>query len=198
MDHVNPSPDDRISALADGVLSGSARAQAVQCVLASTEGMQTWHAYHVIGDVLRSEELAPRADDQAFWDRLSQKIAQEPDRPVPVDDSREVQGGGASYPPIVSANEPAWRWKVLAGLACAAVGGVLGYGMSDSASTSAQMAASGSVPSVIEVVDGRHGPMLRDPQLDSLMAAHQQVSGHSVLQVPAGFLRNATYEGAAR
>jgi sigma-E factor negative regulatory protein RseA len=39
-------------------------------------------------------------------------------------------------------------------------------------------------------------PMLRDPQLDALLAAHRQFGGTSALQMPAGFLRNATFEGA--
>jgi sigma-E factor negative regulatory protein RseA len=40
--------------------------------------------------------------------------------------------------------------------------------------------------------------MMRDPQLDALLAAHRQLGGTSALQMPAGFLRNATFEGVAR
>ena len=40
--------------------------------------------------------------------------------------------------------------------------------------------------------------MMRDPRLDALLAAHKQFGGTSALQTPAGFLRNATFEGAAR
>jgi len=40
--------------------------------------------------------------------------------------------------------------------------------------------------------------MLRDPQLEELMAAHRQYGGVSALQMPAGFLRNATYETPQR
>jgi sigma-E factor negative regulatory protein RseA len=38
--------------------------------------------------------------------------------------------------------------------------------------------------------------MLRDPQLDALLAAHRQFGGASALQMPTGFLRNATFDGA--
>ena len=191
MNEVNPPPDDHISALADGALTGGARAQAAQHVLTDEQGMQTWHAYHVIGDVLRSAELAPRGDDYAFWERVSQKIAMEPERPAqePVTDIPV---------PKVSANDAVWRWKLLAGVACAALVGVLGAGLWEGVTSPAHMAAFGTASPALAVVEGRNGPMLRDPQLDSLMAAHQQVSGHSALQVPAGFLRNATYDGAAR
>lgn len=204
MNDTNFPPDDGISALADGVLAGSARAQAAQRVLASAQGLQTWHSYHVIGDVLRSAELAPHGDDYGFWDRLSQKIAHEPGRPTlesvgSVQDVVEVLTVGSSVSSIDSANDATRRWKLVAGVACAALGGVLGYGLWGSTSSSGQLAAFGvPPPPVLTVVDGRNGVMLRDPQLDSLMAAHQQVSGHSALQLPTGFLRNATYEGSAR
>jgi sigma-E factor negative regulatory protein RseA len=54
-----------------------------------------------------------------------------------------------------------------------------------------------TAPSIV-TADTSAGPMMRDARLDELMAAHRQVGGNSALQVPAGFLRNATYEGAAR
>jgi len=40
--------------------------------------------------------------------------------------------------------------------------------------------------------------MLRDPQLDALLAAHRQHGGVTALQMPAGFLRNATFNEASR
>ena len=39
--------------------------------------------------------------------------------------------------------------------------------------------------------------MLRDPRLDELLAAHRQLGG-AALQMPSGFLRNATFEGPGR
>ncbi|MDU7587859.1 MAG: anti-anti-sigma factor, partial [Acidovorax sp.] len=40
--------------------------------------------------------------------------------------------------------------------------------------------------------------MLRDPRLDELLAAHKQFGSTTALQMPAGFLRNATFEAPAR
>ena len=40
--------------------------------------------------------------------------------------------------------------------------------------------------------------MIRDPHLDELLAAHRQFGGTSALQAPAGFLRNAAFEGPGR
>jgi sigma-E factor negative regulatory protein RseA len=40
--------------------------------------------------------------------------------------------------------------------------------------------------------------MIRDPQLDRLLAAHRQFGGATALQTSSGFLRSATFEGPAR
>jgi len=40
--------------------------------------------------------------------------------------------------------------------------------------------------------------MLRDAQLDALLAAHRQLGGGSALQMSSGFLRNATFDGGGR
>jgi sigma-E factor negative regulatory protein RseA len=40
--------------------------------------------------------------------------------------------------------------------------------------------------------------MIRNPQLDALLAAHRQLGGVSALQMPAGFLRNTTFEEGPR
>lgn len=205
MNDVNPFLDDCISALADGALSGNARAQAMQSVLNGAQGLQTWHAYHVVGDVLRSDDLAQCSDDYAFWERLSQKIAMEPAHPVGelvtgVQDAVHVQVTG-SPGQDTSANDSVWRWKLLAGVACAVLGGVFGLELSGLTSSPVNMADSGRLgvaPPDIATADSHNRVVLRDPQVDGLMAAHQQVSGHSALQAPSGFLRNATYEGIAR
>ena len=52
----------------------------------------------------------------------------------------------------------------------------------------ATLASAGNEPQV----------MIRDPRLDELLAAHKQFGGTSALQMPAGFLRNATFEGGGR
>jgi sigma-E factor negative regulatory protein RseA len=44
------------------------------------------------------------------------------------------------------------------------------------------------------VVQTPHGPVLRDPRLEQLLAQHRQYGGMSALQMPAGFLRDATQQ----
>ena len=40
--------------------------------------------------------------------------------------------------------------------------------------------------------------MIRDPQLDALLAAHRQLGGASAIHMPAVFLRNTTFEEGPR
>ncbi|HOF51200.1 MAG TPA: anti-anti-sigma factor, partial [Rhodoferax sp.] len=79
---------------------------------------------------------------------------------------------------------------------------VAGWGVWNTTSDGQQLASTRGVPVIaqMEVAAGSaEGPvMLRDPELDALMAAHQQLGGHSALQMPSGFLRNATFERPAR
>eukprot|EP01034_Spumella_vulgaris_P042995 gene42994-53352_t len=65
----------------------------------------------------------------------------------------------------------------------------------------AQLASAPVAPpaSVVAVSDGAGQPvMLRDPRLDELLQAHKQFGSTSALQMPAGFLRNATFEEPSR
>jgi sigma-E factor negative regulatory protein RseA len=47
---------------------------------------------------------------------------------------------------------------------------------------------------VLSVSDTDAAGMLRDPELDALLSAHRAMGGNSALQLPSGFLRNATFE----
>ena len=188
-----------ISALADGQLQGEAFARAMETACAGREALDTWHAYHLIGDVLRSGELAGGAPADRFIEKLSKRLVQEgmADRPQP-----------ATLPAIVvrpAANDGAFRWKMVAGVASvaafAAVGwSVLATGASPAYTTPAQLAISPqqSGDSVTVLTRAEPGVMIRDPKLDELLAAHRQFGGASALQSSAGFLRSATFEGPAR
>ena len=172
---------------------------ALEALLSDRQAVQTWHAYHVIGDVLRSSELATSSSDHAFLERLERRLAQEPKRPVvtqvPI---------APSTANLASANASVFRWKMLAGVAGFALVGVVGLnlwtqeGLRSDVQMVAQEVVAPRTPATVVVADSGAGTMLRDPRLDELMAAHRQLGGHSALQVPAGFLRNATYEGPAR
>jgi sigma-E factor negative regulatory protein RseA len=70
---------ERLSALVDGELEGATVAAACASWREDSASRSTWHAYHLIGDVLRSEDLAasPRRDE-AFLISLRARLVIEP------------------------------------------------------------------------------------------------------------------------
>lgn len=70
---------ERMSALADGALDPYAVARACALWRTDADARATWHAYQVIADVLRSDELAQEAaGDAAFMQALRMRMADEP------------------------------------------------------------------------------------------------------------------------
>ena len=69
----------RLSALVDGELDPEAVRAACADWHEGGEVRVNWHAYHLIGDVLRSDDLARSADaDSAFLACLRERMAREP------------------------------------------------------------------------------------------------------------------------
>lgn len=201
-----------VSALADGQLRGEEFARAVTLTGAAGDARATWHAYHLVGDVLRDGETGPLGQEAAFMQRLKTRLAQEK-KPVFVDSANQgrllepvlVKRGEPSAEELQSANDSVFRWKMVAGLASLAAVTVIGwqavsgYAIQNDSTTLAQANVNQPTAAVFQpMVDAEPQVMLRDPQLDALLAAHRQFGGASALQMPAGFLRNATFEGAAR
>ena len=203
-----------VSALADGQLRGEEFAHTLELLGQGHEARLTWHTYHLVGDVLRSGGAVESARDVAFVQRLKLSLQQE----VPLvagfsatDSVAEVADltavGGIKRLERAAANESRFGWKLLAGVASLAavsvIGwqGVGGWGAQPGSSQLAQLPVL-IVPAEETLqpatADGEPQRMIRDPQLDALLAAHRQFGGTSALQMPAGFLRNATFEGAAR
>lgn len=185
------------SALADGELQGVEFAQALAALQGSEQARLRWHDYHLVGDVLRSGAgAALGAHDPAFAARLRQQLeAAAGSLPAPAQPVQErVQRG---------ANDPVWRWKLVAGLSSLAVVGVLGWQLAVPRQEAGAQLAGAGVPQgqpapVTQLADSAGPVMIRDARLDQLIAEHQQLGGTSALQMPAGFLRNATFERPAR
>ena len=180
----NMSNSERISALVDGRLMGDDFAQAMADMASRPDDAATWHLYHLIGDVLRSEDLAAGTHNDDFLSRLEGKLALEQ---IPVALAAEVPLLVATALP--SANADVLRWKWGAGLAASVLVSVVGVSLWNQTTASSLQATAAPADAQI---------FLRDPQLDALLAAHQQLGGHSALQMPSGFLRNATFERPAR
>ena len=209
---------EQLSALMDGQLQGGEWLQALHSA-EQPEGRATWLAYHVVGDALRSTELAAHgASSSAFLARFQQRLAQE--QPLPaatLQDAalQQVVPARADSALPQSANASVFRWKMLAGLASLAVVASVGWNSFDrlqqQGTSGQQLAAAGTgaarpAPAQAPVQQAAAGAeassssatMLRDPRLDELLAAHRQFGSTTALQMPAGFLRNATFEAPAR
>lgn len=196
--------DENLSTLVDGELHGSEQQSAMARVLADSQARSAWHTYQVIGDVLRSEELSDASQDLRFLAKLEARLVLEPQSPV---DTHVIQTSSPlpSNMKVQSANSPVF-WRMLAGVACSALLAVMGVAIWSPVATPSDGQVATAHPSAtptlaqsapLEVAVGPDG-MIRDPRLDQLLSAHQQLGGHSALQMPSGFLRNATYEGAGR
>lgn len=191
-----------ISALADGQLRGEAFARGIEAAATDPAAREAWHTYHLIGDVLRSGEMAGGTLPGAFLAGLQLRLRQEPGLTVqgPVEATPRV----AVTAPQQAANDASFRWKLVAGLASVvavaaiawtAVGGLAGK---PEQAQLAALPASEVASAGVVVPASATGVMIRDPRLDEFLAAHRQLAGASALQTPAGFLRNAAFEGSSR
>lgn len=206
---------EAISALADGELSADEFDQTVTRLGDSEEDRLNWLAYHVTRDVMRGGPSLASGAETAFMQRLKQSLAQESPREV-ISSSIEmiatsaypVRAGSLNDSKFEAANDAHFRWKWVAGLASVVMVSLVGWQAAGSLIGSpegAQLAQGAPVvapavlvaaPAAMPAIDAP--VMLRDPQLDALMAAHRQFGGASALQMPTGFLRNATFDGADR
>ncbi|MGC4062208.1 MAG: sigma-E factor negative regulatory protein [Aquabacterium sp.] len=85
---------EALSALADGEAQSSEVARACAAWKDQPDARATWHAYQMIGDVMRSDDLAQAGEGSAFLKNFRERLAQEPvvlapsaaaaQRPMPV------------------------------------------------------------------------------------------------------------------
>jgi sigma-E factor negative regulatory protein RseA len=200
---------ERLSALADGEVDGAATQAACGAWKSDVELRRTWHAWHLIGDVLRSEDLASSAErDQRFLVALRERMAAEPVvlAPAPL---LEVESAAAP-------RRPAGRWLLPSSIAAGfmlVVGTFVvvgpGNGPTSPAPTLASTAVRAGPDSSIRQASIResaapnqavtvNGRMIRDARLEQYLAAHKQFAGTSALGVPSTFLRSATVDAEPR
>ncbi len=177
-----------LSALADG----EADAAHPACALwrDNAEARQAWHAYHLIGDVLRSDDLAlAPTRDAAFLAGVRARLAAEPVVLAPTLPQRARQ-----------------RWLLPASMAAGfmAVAGVLLVarnsapdaaspgGVLASASSSGSSLAGRQLPSPASAqgLVAEQG-LIRNARLDEYLRAHQAARGGTVVVAPGGTLRRA-------
>lgn len=205
-----------LSALVDGETDAQGAAALSASWRDDAETRACWHRYQLIGDVMRSEELAGRGADAAFLGRLRTALQQEPVVLAPAARSAVTQPRRRAVrrwaPPAAVAagflavagaltvmrteSPPAAAPQLAAAPAIEPVRAVAASAAAELPSTPAPAAqvAHAEQPEPVERGSGR---LVRDARLDRYLAAHQQFGGSSALGVPSGFMRSATYEGPA-
>jgi sigma-E factor negative regulatory protein RseA len=196
---------EKLSALADGEVDAAAAGAACGAWKTDAELRRTWHAWHLIGDVLRSEDLASSAGrDQRFLLALRERLAAEP-----------VVLAPEPLPAAVAARRAGSRWMLPSAVAAgfALVVGtfvVLGPtgGPAPTAPTLARVAPPPAESPIVQASLGEpaaavqpvavNGRLIRDPRLERYLAAHKQFSGTSALGVPSTFLRASTIDAEPR
>jgi sigma-E factor negative regulatory protein RseA len=199
-----------LSALADG----EAEAAAVErsCAAwadANAAACQSWHVYHLIGDVLRSDDLAVApARDRAFLERLRLRLDDEPAILAPQQPAASV---AAPTAPVRSRRGWALPMAMAAGVMALATGLVLTLGSGDAAAPASQLAQSSPPPLAqtpagatlavaAPAVQGLATPelapqgsrVLRDAQLDRYLRAHREYGAALPGSLPGGAGRGIT------
>lgn len=191
-----------MSSLADGVLADRSAdlSSALTVWRQDADARQAWHCYHLIGDVMRSEDLAVEPGrDQDFLLRLRERMESEPvhlGAAVPATEKVPAVPVEAREP--VQPSHRAWGspWRAGAALAAsvAVATVVLLVSRPDSTGTdaSAPVVAGSGAPSVsappVVAVDA---VVLRDPRLDEFLLLHQMARGGLPMGAPGGTLQRA-------
>lgn len=203
-----------ISDLTDGELDEARLDEVISLLAEDDEACLAWEAYHLTRDVLRhgavTSDVALGRSGASIVGELRKRLQQETIEPLTVDTARVPPLHAVRVAVLAerpeAANAPVFRWRLVAGVssmaAVAAVGWALVVSQPASERSGALLAQSQVPAQAVAVVQPAQADaqavMLRDPQLDELLAAHKQFAGSSALQSPAGFLRNATFEGPVR
>lgn len=195
-----PQPGWLMSALADGEADAAELARGCQLFAAEASARECWHDYHLIGDVLRSQDLASGlSHDQDFLRRLSARLDREPAVLAPV-----LADRGAA---------PARRrWAVPAAVAASVTALVAAAGLwpqldrtapapslaaapASAAPTVAAVPAAAPqgvlaqrAPAAAEPV-ATGGRVLRDARLDRYLRAHREYAAALPGSLPGGSAR---------
>jgi sigma-E factor negative regulatory protein RseA len=169
---------EQLSALADGEAAALQRGCAVW--RDDAQARASWHAYHLIGDVLRSDDLASTAArDAAFLAALRGRLAREPVVLAPP---------APPAPPL--RRRQAWLLPGAAAAGFVAVAGVVVVLRSGGAAPEAPLAAAQPVASAVEAAPVLPVVMIRDARLERLLAMHRGAAGGGVVAVPGAAPRS--------
>lgn len=186
-------PDDmdalRLSCAMDGEGTPDELAQTCSDWATSAASRERWHAYHLIGDVLRSSELAGQGRDAAALLALRERLAAEP---------TQLQPAPTNQPAAAPRRKLSRAWapvSMAAGVALVAGAAWLNQPTRDVGATASFSLgtrtpdASGAMPVRANAAPTR--------QFDAYVAAHRQFQTAATLSPTTGYIRAASFDAAA-
>ena len=206
--------DTLLSALADGELSAVEVDQACALWRGDAVACGMWHNYQLIGDVLRSDDLASSpGHDRSLFERIRTVLASQPVVLAPtIRDQRERVEPAMGHRLGSQGRHPVWAWAaVMAGGLVVLCSWVLtrepvevdGGFLADS-SPRAPVAVAASAAENLgggqQVMSSAaiNAVLVRDPQLDPYLTAHKNFLSVSVLGNPSGSLRQVAGDVSGR
>jgi sigma-E factor negative regulatory protein RseA len=200
-DALTPPDDDR-RLLVSRLVDGECDAEEVRRLCADWRDdvalQRDWHRYQLIGDVMRSDDLAsPPSRDLAFLQTLRVRLADEPPivAPSPLPPST----------PIAAASKSRQAWLAPAAIAAGfvAVAGVLvvtrlisptveprGAVLAGSGAGGGLQRAGVGTPAGGSAPTTFDAQLIRDAQIDAYLRAHREARGSSAAAVPGGVMRS--------
>jgi sigma-E factor negative regulatory protein RseA len=190
-----------LSALMDGQADAGVLQRCGAAWRDDPQTRSTWHAYHLIGDVLRSDELAGSPSrDAAMLTALRQRLAAEPTVLAPA----PAAAPSAAPPQHAAAvrRRSAWLMPGAVAAGFVAVAGVLVVSRMSAPEPAAPalLAASPPTPSSLQRVGTAAAPagqtlvldgqLIRDAQLDAYLRAHREMRSSAAAAVPGGAMRS--------
>ena len=207
-----------LSALADGDATDGEAARAFQAWREDAGARASWHTYQLIGDVLRSDDLAvaPSADE-AFLVALRARLAQEPVVLAPQARAEQSAGAGPAVANATARSRGRWQGPVAMAAGFLVVIGGLNIvrpfnPAGGPALASGAQAASGPVLAAATPAAGsgivatslQAGPQTpaqtqaAADQLAPYLAAHRQTTMSAPFQMPGSDIRNVSLVQPAR
>jgi sigma-E factor negative regulatory protein RseA len=210
---TNSAPDapnlhEQLSALMDGECSSQETAELSHALAGSKEWQQTWHDFEAVGCALRAHAQGVTAPlltpHSAFVQGVMDRVRAEQAPAFAIDQATARVQETRLH---TAANDGLFRWKLVASVATMAAVVSVAWQVGDYAAPNRQQIAAAPAPTeqttvasvaAWQQVQTPQGTMLRDPELEALMAAHRQYGGMTALQMPAGFLRTATFDSSVQ
>lgn len=190
------TPDEERRALLSALVDGECDSARAGCDAwrEHADARATWHSYHLIGDVLRSEDLAARPQrDEAFLAALRSRLADEPVVLAPA-------AAAAPAPAARSRRAQAWLMPAAVAAGFVAVAGVLVVARLSGPQADAPQLAVGAPAQPGLRLAGNEAPVaaalviegrfVRDAQLDAYLRAHREAMGGAPVALPGGAPRS--------